>query len=237
MEKTTDIQQFRDLFTLWLEASTDRNQESRLVELARRLSDMPLEESVAADVSLILALGSIADNRQRLSGKRQFMASLDKLTCESPRQTLGKRMLWTASVAATLLILLSIGIWMLKPQENEAPQEPGPVIVAEANLPPLHKEEPVLKKEQPKGQEAVVATEVDNPVQKKHRAGKRPAIASVPESDFLEPRVVTDPNEVIAILNQSSAHLQAAFSDVNENTCQVKQILNESINFLNNDLI
>lgn len=58
MNKVTDIQEFRELSGLWLEAGTDREQERLLGELARRLQAEELEPELRADVLLAATLGA-----------------------------------------------------------------------------------------------------------------------------------------------------------------------------------
>lgn len=238
MDNTTDIRQFKALFAQWLEAETDIAGEQELMRLAEKLSDQSLEAVLAKDVAMVMAIKKASERCKEAQGKKLFMQRLDDMIAVAPLQR--RRYRWAIiSVAASLLVLISAGVWLFREVEKPVSEcEPICADVQEQTASVKTEKVVAAVAESPQKQEYAKTAEVKTSTV---RTPARPEViaSEIPgeESDLHESRIVTDPYEAAEIVDKSYEILLLALTKVHDNTREAEVILKENIDLLNYELI
>lgn len=246
-DKATDIQEFRELFGLWLEAETDREQERRLGELALSLRGEELDGQLRADVLLAASLDILGKTDEPLEALDPdgFAAFVDKTVARSPGPARRRRIrLWGAvsafsAAAAVLLAVVSVrdgneAVEPVKATQAAVEQQGGRTLALSVEA----------RQGEPRHEERAQAPRI--PAQK--AAEVRPATVPSPspiagqtlsaarseeEAETLEVREVTDPEEAALILSESCNLLASCLTKAENSTQEAIVTLNDNINLLN----
>lgn len=241
MNKASDIQEFRKLFALWLEAETTRAQESRLRELAEGLKADTLDPDLYNDVMLIASLGVVADEASAACGEFDsdaFVAFVDKTVESGSPKRRSYRLLWTgiaSAAAAAVLLLVTVG---KHDREAVVSQTTMPVAVetqtvhiAKTEVQPEVYVEPV-KAEPDRNVKPAEAPRIAKTSKPVVCVAAEEATAIQEETDVLDVREVTDPDEAARILSESCNLLAFCMSKAEESTQEAIMTLNDNINII-----
>ena len=209
---------------LWLEGETSVAQEHELTNLACELWRDPsaaLSDSDRRDINMLVGLAAVD-------------------TSEIPTAntvTHKRRTLWTIiSAAAVLALLLCAGIWMFHPEDkSSAPQlakaeqadVPHKDAIAQADMPAEHPSAPGEE-------EAVSASEPVETTAESHVVATTRMVkaeTSCP-ADTISVREVTDPDEALALMNESCTLLAESFRIAEQNSTQAAQTIADKISKL-----
>lgn len=245
MNKVTDIQEFRELFGLWLEAGTDREQERLLGELARRLRTEELEPELRADVLLAATLGA-PEKFAETPGldPEAFAAFVDETVACVPRRAHRNRFLkWgvptTAAAAAVLLAVMTVK--HADPVQTTGVGE-GNAVTKTARVParnggaqpvrPLYADGSGTMSDTEEG--AATAKAVRHSAVRVTEAEYARAVqVHEKKAETLEVREVTDPEEAALILSESCNLLASCLTKAEHSTQEAIVTLNDNINLLN----
>lgn len=244
MNKVTDIQEFKKLFGLWLEAGTDREQERRLGELARRLRTEELEPELRADVLLAATLGAPLKLAETPGlDTAAFAAFVDETLTGVPRRARRNRfrkwgVLTTAAAAAVLLAVMTArhadpvqesGV------REDAVTKTARVLARESEAQTVKTLQTNLPEAMPDAEEgAATAKAVRHPaVQATEAEYARAVQGRAEETETLEVREVTDPEEAALILSESCNLLASCLTKAENSTQEAIVTLNDNINLLN----
>lgn len=245
MNKVTDIQEFRELFGLWLEAGTDREQERLLGELARRLQAEELEPELRADVLLAATLGA-PEKLAETPGldPTAFASFVDETVACVPRRAHRNRfrkwgVLTTSAAAAVLLAVMTVR--HAEPVQTDGARE-GNVVTKTARVSAQNGGAQPARTLHADGsgtmpdmeEEAATAKVVRHPAVRATEAEHARAVQVHDEgAEALEVREVTDPEEAALILSESCNLLASCLTKAEHSTQEAIVTLNDNINFLN----
>lgn len=242
-DKATDIQEFRELFGLWLEAETDREQERRLGELALSLRGEELDGQLRADVLLAASLDILGKTDEPLEALDPdgFAAFVDKTVARSPGPARRRRIrLWGAvsafsAAAAVLLAVVSVrdgneAVEPVKATQAAVEQQGGRTLALSVEA----------RQGEPRHEERAQAPRIPAEVRPATVPSPRPiagqtlsAARSEEEAETLEVREVTDPEEAALILSESCNLLASCLTKAENSTQEAIETLNDNINLLN----
>ncbi|MCM1319381.1 MAG: hypothetical protein NC217_03255 [Muribaculaceae bacterium] len=232
MKKTTDIQRFKALFTLWLEGDTSRGQEKELLALAKAVDFANCDEQTRRDVKMVVDLESFSAPKACSAEFNQF---LDNLTA-SPTRKHKFNWLKVCSAAATVALIAGAGIWLMKSPEKPAMQlEPATPQLAQVQPKPGKRVDikPIVEKEA----EAETATPAPTAVKQPTvaiKSAKPKRAAQVAEPEVLQTREITDPEEALALLTGTYELLASCAETAEQKSADALSILHENLNTLNN---
>lgn len=250
MNKVTDIQEFRELSGLWLEAGTDREQERLLGELARRLQAEELEPELRADVLLAATLGA-PEKLAETPGldPAAFAAFVDEtVACVPPRARRNRFRKWgvltTSAAAAVLLAVMTLR--HAEPVQTDGALE-GNAVTKTAQVSARNGGAQPVRTLHADGTGTMPDTEEEAATVK---AVRHPAVRATEakvteaeharavqvheeEAETLEMREVTDPEEAALILSESCNLLASCLTKAEHSTQEAIVTLNDNINLLN----
>ncbi|MCM1006122.1 MAG: hypothetical protein NC402_07485 [Prevotella sp.] len=232
MEKTTDIQRFKALFTLWLEGDTSREREKELLALAKTVNFANCDEQTRRDAKMVVDLESFSAPKAYPAEFNQF---LENLTAAPTRK---RKFNWlkVCSAAAAVALIAGAGIWLIKSPEKPAMQpEPATPQLAQVQPKPEKRIDikPIVKKKAEAETVTLAPAAEKQPTMAVKSAKPKPA-AEVAEPEVLQTREITDPEEAIALLTGTCELLASCAETAEQKSADALSILHENLNTLNN---
>lgn len=240
MNIASDIQKFRELFALWLEAAATPRQERRLSQLAAGLAGKTGDPALEKDIALILTLDSMGEASVQADPElqpEQFAAFVEETVQATPTRRRHRFALWsaigaaTASAAAVLLLVIS------GPGSQPA-DTPGPTAAATPAMAVASKPQPEAPQPAPRPETQPAPRRSDRPARAARPAPALSPAASTPalEEQTLQVREVTDPQEAALIISESCNLLASCISRAGEDTRQAISTVNENINSIYSEI-
>lgn len=242
MNKASDIQEFKRLFALWLEADTTREQESRLCELAEMLCSETLDARLHKDMMLVLSLEKIAEEITEDDlelDKDGFASFVDRTVLPGVNRGCPRKWLWPGMVSAAAAAILLF--FVVGKQSNE-------IAVGKLdNIPAVESKVAYTAKSDVKIEIATDTVKRVSPVKRRevqtnpHRespaAGHDLKIDNEETSvnndeQILEVREVTDPEEAAMLLSDSCNLLALCLTKAEKSTQEAIGTLNDNINII-----